>query len=485
MKHTIRCLFVTTMLTLTAAVEAQEEVTTEESESPRFTLGGGAGLVTLGSQQWYRLNFRPEIPVGNAGVALDLELFIDNRGNFNKKGWDFSTGTTAMESLLRKIYYVRYGHPSEHLYARVGALDEVTLGYGFIMNRYRNTLDYPAIKRTGLYISAKDISSLKVGLEGVMTNFQDLKNEGALVGGRFSIHPLANALLLNRLQVGATIVYDINQFSGLQDGDEDGIPDLIDDFPEDEKRSVDSDGDGIEDADDIDDDNNNRVDTDYPKNSPLDSLTTVQIRSISNLADSTLTSRKDLFNLKTAPSDAFGMFGFDIGYPIFERERTKLVLYAQYARIIDDDDTGGKAEGFGIAGPGIAVKAGALHGKLEYRHFKDQFLPEYFDNIYDLDRARIDQKTGRATPKEATLSGLSQDVSVDGAFGEAGANFGEMIDITANYQYLTGFTNIMTGEDKTNQRLIARGELLPQVLERIPHLSKAVAYYEKDNIGTR
>ena len=83
------------------------------------------------------------------------------------------------------------------------------------------------------------------------------------------------------------------------------------------------------------------------------------------------------------------------------------------------------------------------------------------------------------------LSGFSKDVSVDGAFGEAGANFGDMIDITANYQYLTGFKNILTGKDKTNQRFIARGELLPKALEHVSHLSKAVAYYEKDNIGVR
>lgn len=482
----ISSLFLAIALVTGGIVEAQDDTVNRGEDEAGITVGGSAGLVTLGPQQWYRLNLRPEIPLGNLGVALDLELFLDNRGNIDRKAWDFSTGTATLESLSRKIYYIRYGHPEDRLYARVGALDDITLGYGLIMKGYRNTLDYPAFKRTGLFLSASDISPLGLGLESVVGSIEDLRNDGALLGGRLYAHPLAGMPILGRLEIGATVVYDMDQYSGLRDSDEDGVPDIIDDFPRDRKRWADSDGDGIDDRTDIDDNNDNRIDTD--SESGLPPATVAALMGIDPpIADSVAvkSERKHPFNLDTAEKDAFGVFGFDVGYPILENDRVSLLLYAQYARIMDDR-TGRKSKGFGIAAPGISATAGALQAQLEYRHFADQFSPEYFDNLYDLDRARIDSKTGLASTKEASLPGLSEGVSVDGIFGEATATLGEMADLTANYQYLSGYKSLMAGQgDRTKQRLTARVELLDRALDRVPHLGRALAYYQKNNIGLR
>ena len=71
-----------------------------------------------------------DIPLGKFGVALDIEIFVDDQGNFNKKGWDFDSAESAVESVLRKIYYLRYGRPGESIFVKVGALDNVALGYG-------------------------------------------------------------------------------------------------------------------------------------------------------------------------------------------------------------------------------------------------------------------------------------------------------------------------------------------------------------------
>ncbi|MEI8259764.1 MAG: hypothetical protein WCJ30_29210, partial [Deltaproteobacteria bacterium] len=60
-----------------------------------------------------RLALRPEVPLGKWGAALDLELLLDAQGGVSATGWQFGTGTAAANSLLRKIYYVRYGQPGE------------------------------------------------------------------------------------------------------------------------------------------------------------------------------------------------------------------------------------------------------------------------------------------------------------------------------------------------------------------------------------
>ncbi|HCV22650.1 MAG TPA: hypothetical protein DGN59_04265, partial [Candidatus Latescibacteria bacterium] len=45
--------------------------------------GATMGSVTVGDTQVYRLSMRPEIPLGKLGLAFDVELFIDESGDFS------------------------------------------------------------------------------------------------------------------------------------------------------------------------------------------------------------------------------------------------------------------------------------------------------------------------------------------------------------------------------------------------------------------
>lgn len=137
------------------------------AEPPGLRYSASRGSVTLGEQQVYRLCFRPDVAVGRWGVALDLEMFIDNRGRISARGWDLGTPTQAVDTVLRKIYYVRYGQPRDPVYVKVGALDRVTLGYGLIMAGYRNTRQYPAVRNTGL-LSARR-ADLRLERRKIMT----------------------------------------------------------------------------------------------------------------------------------------------------------------------------------------------------------------------------------------------------------------------------------------------------------------------------
>jgi len=120
---------------------------------------------TIDGDQYYRMSFIPEIPLGKWAIAPDLEIFLDQEGGISSRGWRFGTTTEALNSILRKIYYVRYGRPHDPVYAKVGALDEITLGYGLIMADYRNTMEYPGIKKTGLEFRLSDVGGTGVGLE--------------------------------------------------------------------------------------------------------------------------------------------------------------------------------------------------------------------------------------------------------------------------------------------------------------------------------
>ena len=451
--------------------------------APSYT--GSMGSVTVGQEQFYRMSFRPDVPIGKWGVALDLELFIEGNGNISTRGWEFGSGTETFDSLLRKIYYVRYGRSDDPVFFKVGALDRVTLGYGLIMADYRNTLQYPGVKKTGLQFRLEEIGGSSFGIEGILNNVQDFQEGGALLGAR------AFGQIGGKLELGLTYVTDLDQYSGLRDGDDDGVPDEVDAFPDNANRALDNDGDGVPDELDSDDDNDGVIDVDA-----LSGFNTEISSALFGLnadfgdafpVDQRVNRRKP-FNKDQVGRDAFSILGLDLGYPLAQHKTLALKLYGQFALLLDDEDAlsdfdaqqqgvfpgNRKAEGFGIAAPGLWLDVGPLNGQIEFRHFRDDFDARYFDEIYELDRARLDLASGRARSKDAHLI---RGADLHGVFGRLGAELGQYLDASASYQYLTG-------QDDPKQQLIGYAALSSKLLEQIPRFTHASAYYQKNNIGT-
>ena len=467
------------LLLLTSASFAQEE-------STRPALSGSMGSITVGQEQFYRLSMRPDIPIGKWGIALDVELFIGANGDLSARGWQFGTSTEAFDSFLRKIYYVRYGRPNDSVHFKVGALDNASLGYGLIMSNYRNTLQYPGVKKTGVQFRLEEIAGSPVGIEGVINNVQDFQEGGGLIGLR------AFARAAGKLELGLTYVVDLDQYSGLRDSDGDGFPDDVDAFASDKTRALDNDGDGVPDEIDSDDDNDGVIDVDGESGYPAD-VAAALIELNADYGDAfavdTEVNRKKPFNKDQVGRDRFAMLGLDAAYPLSEKEHLQLKIYGQFAMLLDDEDGlsafaanaqglfpgNRKAEGWGIAAPGLWLKAGPLDGQIEFRHFRDDFDARYFDELYELDRARLDIASGRARSKDALL-GRSDPVS--GIFGRLGTDLGKFLYASASYQYLSG-------SDDPKQQLLTSVRLAPSLLSAIPRMKRARAYYQKNNIGAR
>ena len=70
----------------------------------------------------------------------------------------------------------------------------------------------------------------------------DFKENLGLAGFRVS------KKLMNSINIGGSYVTDRNQYLGLRDRDDDGRPDLVDDFPNDPGFWLDTDGDGLADG---------------------------------------------------------------------------------------------------------------------------------------------------------------------------------------------------------------------------------------------
>ena len=191
-----------------------ESARAQESSESGPSFSALLGTVTVGNAQWQRLDLRPHLRSGKLEVVLDLELFMDQEGRFRDLGWDFSSRRKGLESLLRKIHYIRYGRvedPQDRVYMRIGELESVTLGQGLIMREYRNTLNAPGEKRTGLDLQIRGLAGGRLAIRGVVNHLLDLDGGGPIVGGRVEVSPPGP------LTVGGTIVVDTDQLSGLPD----------------------------------------------------------------------------------------------------------------------------------------------------------------------------------------------------------------------------------------------------------------------------
>lgn len=439
---------------LAAAAALMLGPTVRAQESPqKTTIQAGYGTVTLGGVQWQRFSFRPDIPIGKIGIGLDMELFIDNNGKISDEGWDFSSTSQTWDTVLRKIYYVRYGQKSDRFHARAGALDDVTLGYGLIMDGYRNTLNYPGDKKLGLEFALSDIGTFGLGVEGMVNSFGDLQNKGAVVGLRVSARPLkpSDLPLLNKLIFGATFVRDINQYAGLKDSDDDGYPDFEDGFPNNKNLWLDTDHDGVTDSKDPDADGDGL--TDFVWDNGVHGFDT-------NVKSAQLIDIKHQKNGVT-------VWGLDAGIPVLEGP-VRLDVYGQYAKI----HTGEKAieGGWGTTMPGMQLTAGRFLGRLEYRHFEGAFRPRYFDNLYENERVTLVGNS--VTTKDRSLP----DMTLNGAYGLARYNFFDLVSAEATYQNMTG--------DRTYQDLIGKVKVLDRVLQHIPKISLAEGYYYNTYVDT-
>jgi len=455
------------LVLLALGAAAAQTAETQEEVGGRSVL---FGTTTIDGRQWERLSFRPEIPLGKAAVALDIELFLDQQGAISSKGWEFGNSTEIMNTIYRKIYYIRYGMPGQPIYAKVGALDDVTLGYGFLMSHYRNTLSYPGIKNLGAQIELNPLYGLNV--QAVLNNFLDISTGGPLVGVRV-------AKPFGRFEVGGTIVYDFDQYGGLADSDGDGVPDGLDRFPRDRKFAADTDRDGIPDEKDRDADGDGRIDVDFGGNV----LSQVQRDSIDGIMrradlppfewDTYPTALERPFNKKSVGRDPFGMVGADIGFKLIDKPALKLITYGQLGMSLDDADSS-RATGWGIGAPGLWLVVGPLNGRIEYRHLRNEFMPEYFDNLYDHTRVVANLDSGSVITKDALLDSL-EGQKLDGVFGDVTLALGNFARVTGRYQYLHG--------RRSQQQVYAVAALGQSTLQMVPKLSRLEAFYGKRNIG--
>ena len=410
-----------------------------DSTSESFSMSGGVGTVTIDGKTYNQLAFRPEIPIWKFGIGLDLAFYFDDEGNFLTDDWE------GAGALAQKIMYFRFGKPYDKFYFRAGLLQDVTLGYGILVNHYTNGLEYPAVKQMGLTGKFKTNFG---GLEFFSSNLEE-----SFYGFRAFFNPVS------KLEIGFSFVQDGNMFGGLKDSDGDGYPDALDGFPDEPDSCLDSDGDGIPDNDDLDADGDGITDN-------LEFLESIGIGQIDNSID----VDENPFKITDSNKHKFSAFAFDIGYPIYESGNMRLTTYAQlgFFYSMKNEETEKYKRPVGFA-PGVRLDSGPFAVFAEYRNFSTQFVSEFFNRTYDLERATISGDSVQTKDAMLTATDFPQR---QGWMAGTSVHFGSFGNFGVTLQ------NMTSGEivDKSIYSSLKLN------VSKIPKMKSAEAFYQQTNV---
>ena len=396
-----------------------------------LSMNGAVGASVIDGQTYQYISLRPDISIWRFGIGLDLPIYFDSEGKIREEDWDEGA------DIIDKIYYLRYGKPGNPLYVRVGSLSPITLGYGLIMKRYTNAIEWPQVRRTGMQM---EMIRGNLRFEGLVNNFRELDGPG-LLGGRLSYEfktPIIPVV------AGGTFVIDGNQYLGIDDDDNDGVPDRWDMFPG-------------------KNDNNQILKLNSLGSAYVDSLIEWDVipditNPPPNLGDST---------------EAVTEWGIDVGVPLIRGKLMNLWIYGQMAAIVN--------YGTGFAIPGVQFNLGPFRAGAEYRIFQKEFMGEFFDMAYETERVVwsdtatwIDPegypKQGNYITKSQTLASYNE--TAQGIYAEAGLYLFNIIDVFGAYQKMS------YGGDLPTSNLYARAALNTSF---IPKVSLAEAYYHQPN----
>ncbi|MBC8385236.1 MAG: FecR domain-containing protein [Candidatus Cloacimonetes bacterium] len=376
------------------------------SSGKGWNMGGSVGTVMMGDNIYTQIRLMPEITFGKFGIGLDVDLMIDSDGNIREEDWD------EWEDYVNKFYYIRYARRGDPFFGRIGGFPSYTLGQGLVMRDYSNMLRYPEVRQIGLQLGGK-IPVAGLEIEGFTSNI--LKNE--IFGGRLSFLPLGSTdiPLLKKIRFGATAAHDVNQIKGLLDSDDDNYPDVYDDFPYNKTEHNDVDH-NIEFYHEIYSelypDSSEASFTDWFENSPT--LNGLRNPSFSELGKDDVT-----------------VVGVDYELPLVESKLFYLSHYSEVAKILDHN--------LGIIFPGFYSKFLIFHMNLEFRLYQENFIPAFFDNIYEEQRATVIGDTVFA--KEDFIDGTPES---KGWYGSLTADLFHLLFLTVSYEDMYGKDNFNT-----------------------------------------
>ncbi|MDR1625268.1 MAG: hypothetical protein LBT33_01895 [Spirochaetia bacterium] len=161
----------------------------------------------------------PGFALGKFRMDFDIDLNFRFDGGedgdepeYRKEDWEYEGAREFFDVYLPKIRSARYGEKGDPLVLRLGAIQGISLGNGFIVSSYTNEMFAPENRVFGgvanIFGSIVDIPHF--GIDVFTSNAARFD----VAGGRFYIRPLEtfSTSIIKGLEVGGTIAIDRDPF---------------------------------------------------------------------------------------------------------------------------------------------------------------------------------------------------------------------------------------------------------------------------------
>ena len=418
---------------------------------------GSIGTVTINGEIYNQLSLRPEIPIGKLGLVLDVYLYFNDEGMY-WDSWDFSSGGSAYKTIIDKIYYLRWGKPSDNLYFMAGALPSVTLGQGILVNNYANIMEYPQVRQVGLNLQAKVAG---FGIELIHSNFKSATPGILGIRGARSIFP--------KLSLGVSFVTDMDQLAGLPDSDGDNYPDYYDYYPDeseiwDDEAKAQDEWDGF------------NAFLEKQGHDPLPDSEFIDWFQDSQYCNE--------YDPSSTDSDPISGVAIDFTYSLSE----KVTLYSQAGFLLGEIDTLTNENsinytdktklGWGLVPIGARTKLGPINFLAEYRMGFERFVFNYWDRAYDVNRVSVSADGVVTRESQLYLYG-----KLNGVYAQAEMSVMNFFTLSSGYQNMQGEKwDEILGEytkGESNQTFLSTIAINPSL---IPKVGKAEAFYQQSNV---
>ena len=177
------------------------EINNKANKDNPFGINAEVGYMKFAEVDYIGLRISPDISFLKFGIGLDIPVM------FNINTWDLYTNEfNGGVGALRLISYARWGiKKSDPVFIKFGELSNVNLGYGILINNYSNSISYDQ-RKFGLSF---DILIKKViGIEGIYSDFNFVSLN--LLGIRPYIKPFGatKIKILKNLDIGLSYVTD-------------------------------------------------------------------------------------------------------------------------------------------------------------------------------------------------------------------------------------------------------------------------------------
>jgi hypothetical protein len=202
-----------------------------------FKMALGLGVQTFNEKDaaagtptttYQSIGLSPDISFGNFGIGLAIAIdyrFAGPSSTLEIRRGDWipqkSVGGVLVDDVsfqslaglyLPKIAYVRWGEKGDPLFLKLGSFNDATLGDGFIVGNYENTLFLPGERHFGFQgdLDGNLFKFPYVGAETFVGNVAQMD----VMGGRVYVRPLASLSIpiLNHLAIGFTGVVDTQPY---------------------------------------------------------------------------------------------------------------------------------------------------------------------------------------------------------------------------------------------------------------------------------